>query len=110
MKRRERLVGLLTETMNLSVTEAEGALRGVQAEAVARCGGPGAVIRRALAQRQTVAARKILKRYPNASDKTFYAIESGYAGKRRVLVHDGKVVSHGHVCWHSFCESLARKR
>lgn len=110
MKEHRRLVGLLTETMNLTTTEAEAALRGVEAEAVARCGGAKAVIRRALALRQTEALRKLMRRYPGATDKTFYAIELGYRGKRRVILSDGKVVSHGHADWHAFCGKLSAKK
>lgn len=110
MKGHARLVRLLTETMNLTTTEAEGALRGVQAEAVARCGGPSVVIRRAFALRQYVSSRNVQKRYPSAQDKTLYALDRGYTGKRRVYVHDGKVVSHAHVDWHEFCERITGKR
>lgn len=102
MKQYPRLVALMRQTMNLTKTEAEAALRGVEAEAVVRCGGRNATIRRALGLRQVVANSCQSRRYPNAKDCTFYMIEKGYTGKRRVLVHDGKVVSHGHADWHAF--------
>lgn len=33
------------------------------------------------------------------SDKTDYAIACGYTGKRRVIVQDGKIISHGNADW-----------
>lgn len=102
MRSYTRLVALLRETMNLTQGEAEALTRGVEAEAVSRCGGRKRVIRRAFALRHCVALRGITARYPNASDKTVYAIYLGFTGKRRVLVDDGKVVSHGHLAWEVF--------
>lgn len=106
MKRHQRLTALLRETMNLTSTEAEAALRGVEAEAVRRCGGRSATIRRALGLRQVVANSLLHRRYPHAKDCTFDLILLGYTGKRRVLVHDGKVVSHGHGDYHAFVGRL----
>jgi hypothetical protein len=42
------------------------------------------------------------------SDNTLYARGYGYAGRKRVIVSDGKVISHGNVCWFDFCASLRR--
>ena len=39
MKKFPRLIELLRETMNLTLGEAEALTRGVEAEAVSRCGG-----------------------------------------------------------------------
>ncbi|WP_095158386.1 hypothetical protein [Pseudomonas sp. Irchel 3E13] len=88
--------------MNLTWGEAEALTRGVEAEAVLRCGGRKRVVRRAFALRHYVALRGISARYPKALDKTVYAIDLGFTGKRRVLVDDGKVVSHGHLAWEVF--------
>ncbi|RJX72687.1 hypothetical protein D3M70_31135 [Pseudomonas sp. LS-2] len=92
--------------MNLTTGEAEALTRGVEAEAVVRCGGRHRVIRRALALRQLPATSRLLTRYPDACDKTAYAIDRGFVGRRRVLVHDGIVVSHGHVLWSNFLSRL----
>ncbi len=51
-----------------------------------------------------VAARN----YPAAQDKTMYAVDCGYTGSRRVLVFDGRVVSHGHVEWSAFLGRLLK--
>lgn len=109
MKNHTRLTRLLKTTFNLTQGEAEGAIRGAEAEAVTRCGGRLAVIRRAIGLRHYVASTDILRQYPLAKDVTVYCVDKGYTGKRRVLIHDGKVVSHGHVEWHVFAERLGRK-
>jgi hypothetical protein len=102
MKTYRRLVALLRETMNLSLTEAQAALRGVEAEAVYRCGGRNKVIRQAFGLRHIVSNSALMRRYPKAKDCTTDLIQKGYSGKRRVLVHDGIVVSHGHGEYHAF--------
>lgn len=109
MKSYSRLVALLRATMNLTLGEAEALTRGVEAEAVARCGGRAKVIARAMALRHYHAASGLLRRYPNCVDKTVYCIELGYTGKRRVIVSDGKVVSHGHADWFHFAERIRAK-
>ena len=47
-----------------------------------------------------------MRKYPTARDKTMYAVDCGYTGSKRVLVHDGRVVSHGHVEWSVFIGRL----
>jgi hypothetical protein len=42
-------------------------------------------------------------------DKTAYARVEGYTGSARVLVSDGKVVSHRGVDWFVFCAGLRSK-
>lgn len=108
MKKYSRLVELLRQSYNLTLTEAEGAIRGAEAEAVSRCGGRRAVIERAFHGRQFAASSKLRRQYPKARDVTMYCIDKGYTGKRRVLVHDGVVVSHGRVDWHVFGARLPR--
>lgn len=110
MKQYRRLTSLMRETMNLTLTEAEAALRGVEAEAVRRCGGRDVTIRRALGLRQVVANSGQHRRYPDAKDCTMYLVDLGYTGKRRVLVNDGKVVSHGHADWFAFVSRYASKK
>ncbi|KSQ21503.2 hypothetical protein APB26_31435 [Pseudomonas aeruginosa] len=92
--------------MNLTTGEAEALTRGIEAEAVTRCGGKAKVIARAMALRHYHAASGLLRKYPNCVDKTVFCIELGYTGKRRVIVSDGKVVSHGHVDWFHFVERI----
>lgn len=106
MKKFPRLIELLRETMNLTLGEAEALTRGVEAEAVSRCGGRDKVVRRAFALRQNLAVSRLMRRYPAAADKTVYAIDRGYTGRRRVLIHDGAVVSHGNQQWETFLSSL----
>lgn len=110
MKSYDRLVAVLREAMNLTQGEAEAVTRGVEAEAVTRCGGIESVVRRAFALRHYVALRGLTARYPNAIDKTVYAIDLGFTGKRRVLVDDGKVVSHGHQAWDVFLNRIRAKK
>mgnify|MGYP001599680923 FL=1 len=76
---------------------------------MSRCGGIANVVRRAFALRHYAALRALLARYPNARDKTAFAIDSGFTGKRRVLVDDGKVVSHGHLAWDVFLTRIRTK-
>lgn len=109
MKTHKRLTHLLKTTFILTQSEAEGAIRGAEAEAVVRCGGREAVIRRAMGLRHYVASADLLRRYPSAKDVTVYCLDKGYTGKRRVLIHDGRVVSHGHVEWHVFAKRLGCK-
>lgn len=45
----------------------------------------------------------------HTADKTDYARAAGYTGAKRVLVSDGKVVSHHNVCWFAFCAGLRQK-
>lgn len=108
MKKHPRLIELLRQSYNLTLIEAEGALRGAEAEAVVRCGGRSAVIERAFRGRQRGASAKLMRQYPSASDVTTYCSILGYTGLRRVLVHDGMVVSHGRVDWPQFVAKLAR--
>lgn len=110
MKSYPRLVALLRETMSLTTGEADALTRGVEAEAVSRCGGIANVVRRAFALRHYAALRVQLARYPNALDKTAFAIDTGFTGKRRVLVDDGKVVSHGHLAWDVFLTRIRTKQ
>jgi hypothetical protein len=42
------------------------------------------------------------------ADKTDYARSIGYAGKRRVIVNDGRVASHGNQDWFLFCDACRR--
>lgn len=109
MKSHKRLVSLLVDTFNFSFTEAEGLLRGAEAEAVSRCGGRNTVIRRALRLRQHRAVASLQRRYPAAKDVSVLCMDMGYTGKRRVLVQDGKVVSHGHAEWHAFASRIRTK-
>ncbi|EPG9351868.1 hypothetical protein ACKU3Z_030280 [Pseudomonas aeruginosa] len=109
MKSYSRLVSLLRTTMNLTTGEAEALMRGVEAEAVVRCGGKAKIISRAMALRHYCVAARLLQKYPNGKDKTMYSIDLGYAGKRRVIVYDGKVVSHGHQDWFEFVDRVRNK-
>ncbi len=109
MKSHKRLLSLLCTTFSLTTTEAEGLFRGAEAEAVVRCGGRNKVLQRALKLRHTVASGILQRRYPAARDMTMYCIDMGYTGKRRVLVLDGKVVSHGHADWHAFANRIRIK-
>jgi hypothetical protein len=45
----------------------------------------------------------------HAQDKTDYARAAGYQGEKRVLVSDGRVISHRSVCWFAFCAGLRQK-
>lgn len=45
----------------------------------------------------------------HTQDKTDYARAEGYTGAKRVLVSDGKVISHRGVCWFAFCAGLRQK-
>ncbi|HEK3717127.1 TPA: hypothetical protein ACWLUJ_006579 [Pseudomonas aeruginosa] len=109
MKTYPRLVALLRTTMNLTTGEAEALMRGAEAEAVVRCGGKAKVIARAMALRHYYVTAVLLRKYPNGVDKTMYCIDLGYAGRRRVILSDGKVVSHGRQDWHQFAERLRTK-
>lgn len=42
----------------------------------------------------------------SATDCTAYARSLGYTGKKRVLIQDGRVITHRSVEWHFFCERL----
>lgn len=106
MKSYPRLVSLLRTTMHLTTGEAEALTRGVEAEAVTRCGGKAKVISRAMMLRHYHVASDLLRKYPNGKDMTMYCIDMGYVGKRRVIVSDGKVVSHGHQDWFQFAERI----
>lgn len=109
MRSYPRLVSLLRETMNLTTGEAEALMRGVEAEAVVRCGGKAKIISRAMTLRHYRVAADLLQKYPNGKDMTMYCIDMGYAGKRRVIVFDGRVVSHGHQDWFQFVERIRYK-
>jgi hypothetical protein len=109
MKSYPRLVSLIRETMNLTTGEAEALLRGVEAEAVVRCGGKAKIIPRAMKLRHNRVAADLLRKYPNGKDMTMYCIDMGYASRRRVIVLDGKVVSHGHQDWFQFAERIRYK-
>lgn len=39
-------------------------------------------------------------------DRTEYAKQLGYQGKKRVIIQDGRVISHNGVEWHVFCASV----
>jgi hypothetical protein len=45
----------------------------------------------------------------HTQDKTDYARAEGYTGAKRVLVSDGRVISHRSVCWFAFCAGLRQK-
>lgn len=109
MKTYPRLIALLRTTMNLTTGEAEALTRGAEAEAVLRCGGKAKVIARAMSLRHYHVATALFQKYPQGVDKTMYCIDLGYTGKRRVILSDGKVVSHGHVDWHQFAERIRSK-
>lgn len=38
--------------------------------------------------------------------KTAYARSLGYTGSARVMVQDGRVISHRQITWEDFCERL----
>jgi len=109
MKTYPRLVSLLRETMNLTTGEAEALMRGVEAEAVVRCGGKAKVITRAMLLRHYRVVAELLKKFTTGKDMTVYCIDMGYAGRRRVIVSDGKVVSHGHQDWFLFSQRIRDK-
>lgn len=109
MKLYPRLVSLLRTTMNLTTGEAEALMRGVEAEAVIRCGGKSKIIARAMTLRHYHVATELLRKYPSVQDMTMYCIDMGYSGRRRVIVSDGKVVSHGHQDWFQFAERIRNK-
>lgn len=95
--------------MNLTTGEAEALMRGVEAEAVARCGGRAKIISRAMMLRHYHVVADLLRKYPTGQDKTMYCIGLGYAGRRKVIVSDGKVVSHGHQDWNQFSQRIRTK-
>lgn len=109
MKAYPRLIALLRETMNLTTGEAEALTRGVEAEAVSRCGGKAKVVARAMKLRHYHAATELMRKYPSAQDVTMYCIDLGYTGKRRVIVLDCRVVSHGRQDWHEFAQRIREK-
>lgn len=46
-------------------------------------------------------------------DLTSFARGIGYTGKRPVITIDGKVISHGRVCWFEWCsktQARAKRR
>jgi len=49
-----------------------------------------------------------VKSFSNAKDVTEYARDLGYLGAKPVLVMNGRVVSHGKVCWNQFCDRLRK--
>lgn len=51
-------------------------------------------------------APEVLKFSAFGQDKTAYCRALGYRGRRRVIVLDGRVPSHGNADWFEFCESL----
>ncbi len=48
--------------------------------------------------------------FPQADDLTGYARTLGYRGCRRVLVLDGKVISHRSLDWFEFCQMLRQRQ
>jgi hypothetical protein len=45
----------------------------------------------------------------HATDRSMYARSLGYAGSRRVVVLDGKVITHRRADWFLFCEACRRQ-
>lgn len=110
MKKYNRLFALMIEIYNFSHTEAEALLRGVESEASTHFNGRERVIRRCMQLRHVVACKSLQRRYPAARDMTMYCIDMGYTGKRRVMVLEGKVVSHAHADWHAFACRIRNKK
>jgi len=71
--------------------------------------GRAKIISRAMMLRHYHVVADLLRKYPTGQDKTMYCIGLGYAGRRKVIVSDGKVVSHGHQDWNQFSQRIRTK-